>query len=139
MSIMETMTKQQALANFLEVEVTDFEINNSEYILPNGDSYFVLTDDEADEYATDEIENMLWAFNAAFLASYTGLHEAVFEALAEGYENSNEAIMALINNAGSMDEFVQESIDADGRGHFVANYDGEEIELEDDYYAYRVN
>ena len=136
---METMTKQQALANFLEVEVTDFEINNDEYILPNGDSYFVLTDQEADEHATDEIENMLWAFNAAFLASYTGLHEAVFEALAEGYENSNEAIMALINNAGSMDEFVQECMDADGRGHFVANYDGEEIELENDYYAYRVN
>ena len=136
---METMTKQQALANFLEVEVTDFEINNDEYILPNGDSYFVLTDQEADEYATSEIEDMLWAFNADFLASYTGLHEAVFEALAEGYENSNEAIMALINNAGSMDEFVQECIDADGRGHFVANYDGEESELENDYYAYRVN
>ena len=139
MSIMETMTKQQALANFLEVEVTDFEINNDEYILPNGDSYFVLTDQEADEYATSEIEDMLWAFNPDFLASYTGLHKAVFEALAEGYETSNEAIMALINNAGSMDEFVQGSIDADGRGHFVANYDGEEIELENDYYAYRVN
>ena len=136
---METMTKQQALANFLEVEVTDFEINNDEYILPNGDSYFVLTDQEADEYATSEIECMLWTFNAAFLASYTGLHEAVFVALAEGYENSNEAIMALINNAGSMDEFVQDAVDADGRGHFVANYDGEEIELENDYYAYRVN
>jgi len=139
MSIMETMTKQQALANFLEVEVTDFEINNDEYILPNGDSYFVLTDQEADEYATSEIEDTLWTFNADFLASYTGLHKAVFEALSGGYEDSNEAIMALINNAGSMDEFVQECIDADGRGHFVANYDGEEIELENDYYAYRVN
>ena len=139
MSIMETMTKQQALANFLEVEVTDFEINNDEYILPNGDSYFVLTDDEADEWATTEINEMLWAFNADFLASYTGLNKAVFEALAEGYENSNEAIMALINNAGSMDEFVQDAIDVDGRGHFVANYDGKEIELENDYYAYRVN
>lgn len=137
--MMETMTKQQALANFLEVNESDIEINNDEYILSNGDSYFVLTDQEADEYATSEIEYMLWAFNASWLASYTGLHEAVFEALAGGYENSNEAIMALINNAGSMDEFAQECIDADGRGHFVANYDGEEIELENGYYAYRVN
>lgn len=136
---METMTKQQALANFLEVEVTEFEINNDEYILPNGDSYLVLTDDEADEWATTEINEMLWAFNADFLASYTGLHKAVFDSLAEGYERSNEAIMALINNAGSMADFVQECMDADGRGHFVANYDGEEIELENDYYAYRVN
>ena len=136
---METMTKQQALANFLEVGVTDFEINNDEYILSNGDSYFVLTDQEADEYATSEIEDMLWAFDANWLAGYTGLHKAVFEALAEGYEKSNEAIMALINNAGSMAEFVQDCMDADGRGHFVANYDGDEIELENDYYAYRVN
>ena len=136
---METMTKQQALANFLEVEVTDFEINNDEYILPNGDSYFVLTDQEADEYATSEIEDMLWAFDASWLAGYTGLHKVVFEALSGGYENSNEAIMALINNAGSMAEFVQDAMDVDGRGHFVANYDGEEIELENDYYAYRVN
>ena len=139
MSIMETMTKQQALANFLEVGVTDFEINNDEYILPNGDSYFVLTDQESDEYATSEIEDMLWAFDANWLAGYTGLHKAVFESLSAGYENSNEAIMALINNAGSMDEFVQDAIDADGRGHFVANYDGDEIELENGYYAYRVN
>lgn len=136
---METMTKQQALANFLEVNESDIEINNDEYILSNGDSYFVLDDLEADEYARSEIEEMLWAFNADFLASYTGLHKAVFESLAGGYEKSNEAIMALINNAGSMDEFVQECMDADGRGHFVANYDGEEIELENDYYAYRVN
>ena len=136
---METMTKQQALANFLEVEVTDFEINNDEYILPNGDSYFVLTDQEAVEYATSEIEDMLWAFNAAFLASYTGLHEAVFVALAGGYKDSNEAIMALINNAGDIEEFVQECIDADGRGYFIDNWYGEEIELENDYYAYRVN
>lgn len=137
--MMETMTKQQALANFLEVNESDIEINNDEYILSNGNSYFVLTDTEADEYVRSEIEDMLWTFNASWLASYTGLHEAVFEALAEGYENSNEAIMALINNAGSMDEFVQDAIDADGRGHFVANYDGEEIELENGYYAYRVN
>ena len=133
---METMTKQQALANFLEVEVTE---NSWGFETGEGTEYIVYTDEEADQVALDYIKDTLWAFNASWLASYTGLHEAVFEALSEGYENSNEAIMALINNAGSMDEFVQESIDADGRGHFVANYDGEEIELENDYYAYRVN
>ena len=136
MSIMETMTKQQALANFLEVEVIE---NSWGFETGEGTEYIVYTDEEADQVALDYIKDTLWAFNASWLASYTGLHEAVFEALSEGYENSNEAIMALINNAGSMDEFVQESIDADGRGYFVANYDGEEIELENDYYAYRVN
>ena len=133
---METMTKQQALANFLEVEVTE---NSWGFETGEGTEYIVYTDEEADQVALDYIKDTLWAFNASWLASYTWLHEAVFEALSEGYENSNEAIMALINNAGSMDEFVQESIDADGRGYFVANYDWEEIELENDYYAYRVN
>ena len=136
---METMTKQQALANFLDLEETEIYVSNNAFELDNGKEYLVLTDDEADQVALDYIKDTLWAFNASWLASYTGLHEAVFEALSEGYENSNEAIMALINNAGSMDEFVQESIDADGRGYFVANYDWEEIELENDYYAYRVN
>ena len=136
MSIMETMTKQQALANFLEVEVIE---NSWGFETGEGTEYIVYTDEEADQVALDYIKDTLWAFNASWLASYTGLHEAVFEALSEGYENSNEAIMALINNAGSMDEFVQESIDADGRGYFVANYDWEEIELENGYYAYRVN
>ena len=133
---METMTKQQALANFLEVEVIE---NSWGFETGEGTEYIVYTDEEADQVALDYIKDTLWAFNASWLASYTGLHEAVFEALAEGYENSNEAIMALINNAGSLDEFVQESIDADGRGYFVANYDWEEIELENGYYAYRVN
>ena len=133
---METMTKQQALANFLEVGVieTSWGFETGE-----GTEYIVYTDEEADQVALDYIKDTLWAFNASWLASYTGLHEAVFEALSEGYENSNEAIMALINNAGSMDEFVQESIDADGRGYFVANYDWEEIELKNGYYAYRTN
>ena len=141
---MEQTAKLQALASYLEeyrqdLEETEIYVSNNAFELDNGEEYLVLTDDEADEWATSEIEDMLWAFNPDFLASYTGLHKAVFEALAGGYENSNEAIMALINNAGSMDEFVQDAIDADGRGHFVANYDGEEIELENDYYAYRVN
>lgn len=141
---MEQAAKLQALASYLEecrqdLEETEVYVTNNIFELDNGEEYLVLTDTEANEYARSEIEDMLWAFDANWLAGYTGLHKAVFEALAGGYENSNEAIMALINNAGSMDEFVQDAIDADGRGHFVANYDGKEIELENDYYAYRVN
>ena len=133
---METMTKQQALANFLEVEVTE---NSWGFETGEGTEYSVYTDEEAGQVALDYIKDTLWAFNADFLASYTGLHKAVFEALSEGYEDSNEAIMALINNAGDIEEFVQECIDADGRGHFLSPYDGEEQVLMGDYYAYRTN
>ncbi len=136
MSIMETITKQQALANFLEVEVTD-----TPWGLRVGEDteYDVYTDEEADQVTLEYIKDMLWAFNPDFLASYTGLHKAVFEALAEGYETSNEAILALINTAGNIEEFAQECIDADGRGHFLSPYNGDEIELKNGYYAYRTN
>lgn len=134
--MMETMTKQQALAKHLGVDVTERYGN---FETGEGLEYSVYTDEEADYQTLDYIKDMLWAFNTDFLASYTGLHKAVFEALAGGYENSNEAILALINNAGDIEEFVRECIDSDGRGNFLSPYDGEEIELANDYYAYRTN
>ena len=38
-----------------------------------------------------------------------------------------------------VDKIVEEEIDLDGRGHLIAAYDGEEIELPGDLYAYRTN
>lgn len=43
------------------------------------------------------------------------------------------------NNLVDVDKIAEEAIDWDGVAHFIARYDGEEIELEDDMYAYRVN
>ena len=38
----------------------------------------------------------------------------------------------------SMDEFIEDAISSDGRGHFLSPYDGEENE-EGDYFIYRIN
>lgn len=38
-----------------------------------------------------------------------------------------------------MEEVVEECIYQDGIAHFVASYDGEEIELDNDLFAYRIN
>jgi hypothetical protein len=38
-----------------------------------------------------------------------------------------------------IDVVADECIEEDGIAHFVASYDGEEIELDDDLYAYRMN
>lgn len=48
----------------------------------------------------------------------------------------NEHILLLIDD---LDDFVEEAIRLDGRGHFLSSYDGAEIELEDGYFAYRIN
>lgn len=54
-------------------------------------------------------------------------------------ESSNDTIQNLI---GDFDAFVDDAISADGRGHFISFYDGEENEEEvngTDYYIYRTN
>ena len=41
-----------------------------------------------------------------------------------------------------MDEFIEDAISADGRGHFLSSYDSEEVEIDIDdetYFAYRLN
>lgn len=53
-------------------------------------------------------------------------------------ESCNEFIRALIDGTCGIDEFVREAIMSDGRGHFIATYDGEENE-QDEYFIYRVN
>ena len=49
------------------------------------------------------------------------------------------AEMASQHNLIDMDEVVDECISVDGIAHFIARYDGDEIELENGLYAYRTN
>ena len=49
------------------------------------------------------------------------------------------AEMASQHNLIDMDEVVEQCIYEDGIAHFIARYDGEEIELENGLYAYRTN
>lgn len=45
----------------------------------------------------------------------------------------------MFKDSLDIDKIVDEAIRLDGRGHFLASYDGKEIELDDDLYAYRIN
>jgi hypothetical protein len=114
-----------------------------------GREYAVFTDEEADFAARSNILDSLWAFNPHFILRHTNFYstssveedEAFEDALKELQgricEGANPIIRALIVN---LDEFVNDAIQADGRGHFIAQYDGEEIEINGGkYYAYRMN
>ena len=114
-----------------------------------GYEYKVLTDEEADAATREYILDTLWAFNAHFILRHTAFYdtssieddeafeEAIKELQGRICEGVNPIIRALIEN---IDEFVEDAIQADGRGHFLATYDGEEIELNHSkYYAYRMN
>lgn len=145
--------KIKALANLLVVETDEITENDWEdnAFDCNGETYLVLTDKEADEKAQEEIENSLWAFNTDFIIRHTSTYEdmdtyefqsavkSLQKAQENECENLNPLVKALIEDIG---DFVDDAIMADGRGHFIARYDGDESEEMIDgtwYYIYRVD
>ena len=145
------MEKAQALAKFLEISIEDLEIPEDTelpfVVLDTGANYAVLTEEQADAKAKEEILKSLWAFNADFVIKHCKNYddmdqyevESAVESLRYAQENccesANGLVRALIDD---MDEFVENAIGADGRGHFIADYDGVENE-QDGYYIYRVD
>ena len=132
------ITKEQAIANYLGVDIDELQNGYDESNFVSGNAeYMILTDKEADGVATEYIRQSLWAFNSSFLSSETGLPIEVFEAIQanDKCESNNDVIEQCIND---MDSFIEAAISADGRGHFMSSYDGEEIE-QDGYYIYRIN
>ena len=144
-----TEEKAKALAEFLEVsteELTEGKCYDNSICYDNQE-YLVLTDDEADQRAKEEILESLWAFNADFIIqhckNYTDMNQWEYNSAVESLrhaqenccENANGLVFALIDD---IDEFVDDAIIADGRGHFISHYDGEENEV-GDFYIYRVD
>lgn len=114
-----------------------------------GREYEVLTFEESTDAAVEKIHETLWAFNPRFVLEHTEFYKAssayddfaFVEALeliqAKLCEGANPIVRALIVD---LEEFARDAIECDGVGHFLASYDGEEIELElGKFYAYRVN
>lgn len=56
-----------------------------------------------------------------------------------GYGDSEFSTAVKENDLIDLDKVVEEAIRVDGIAHFIAGYDGEEIELNDDLFAYRTN
>ena len=110
--------------------------------LEDGTEYAIaLDDEEADKACKEYIEYSAWAFSPSFIADETGMPIEIFEALvkADLCEGANEAVMACIEATCGIDSFVESAISWDGRGHFLSHYDGEEVELESNAYAYRLS
>ena len=105
--------------------------------------YAVGTDEEADAACREYVESSASAFNASFVLSECGLPSELEDAIqafqSKECESANAAIVALIEKTCGMEAFAEAAISADGRGHFLASYDGDEMELEGNLYAYRIN
>ena len=110
-----------------------------------GLEYAIGSDDEAQEAAGKYIKQSLWAFNASFIIDHSkmeytnDLEKCIKEMQGKLCESANSLVEALIED---MDSFIEDAIGADGRGHFLSSYDGNENEIvidDETYYAYRLN
>ena len=134
--------KAKALANYLDIDLDEVEESSydSDVFDADGCEYMVLTSKEATEKAKDYIRDSLWAFNADFLIGFTDLpydaKEMISDYQEKHSEDANEAVFSLVEKR--FKDLVRDAILTDGRGHFLSQYDGEEIE-ENDYYIYRTN
>lgn len=101
-----------------------FEIDGEEYAV-------AANKEKADTAVREEIEQSLWAFNAEFIIKHTELPTEAVQMLKffqeKKCEDANETFRALIKD---MDDFVGKAVEADGRGHFLARYDGNERRLD---------
>lgn len=128
------MSKIKALSILLSVHPEE-----AEELINYGD-YLVYTDEEADEDVKEYIRESLWAFNPSFLSSYVDLEPKHITHIQQLYEDCNEVLLKLVGD--SFDDLVEDAICSDGRGNFLATYDGKEneVQVEDvTYYIYRCN
>jgi uncharacterized protein (TIGR02996 family) len=140
--------RSKALASYLEMPEED--IDSSHYAsvgfgTGSGD-YLVLTDDEAEARARETAQNDLWALGAEYLADYIPvanrrvLVKAIKAIQEKCSEDANEVLSLLLGS--NLDDLLDSAISADGRGHFLSGYDGEENEVSYNgisLYIYRVN
>ena len=147
----EKKARLAALAAYLGVEVDELDCTdvdeNKRFTFSNHEEWLILTDEEADKAATEDVRNHLWAFNADFIVDHCTTipdHErdAVITAVRrmneELCESANELVYAIIGGTEGFKRFAEDAIAADGRGHFLAGWDGEEHES-GGYFLYRDN
>ena len=129
------MEKIKALAIYLGCDEDEISEGYDECTFEYGrEEYLVCTDEEADERCEDYILDTLWAFNTSYIMNYIDTHTDYDEKSLR--EDSNYLIKLLVGNR--LGEFIDDAISTDSRGHYLASYDGEEIE-EGDYFIYRTN
>jgi len=135
---MKTNERIEALAEFLEIEKDGMdditETRHTENCFEYGrDEYLVLTDEEADEAVKESIKDSLWAFNADFICNVcdlpSELEDGIRAAQEKQCESANDWILRLVEKQCGIDRFVEQAVSADGRGHFLSSYDGEENEV----------
>lgn len=151
----EDVARVRALCAFLDCAPDDLKRESyAHYGLPlysTGKREFAIgTDAEADAAAAVNIKDSIWAFNASFILEQCGLpldlEECIKTYQEKKCESANDSLLALVEKCAAtrsgagdgLKEFTAAAVSADGRGHFLSGYDGNENE-QVGFYIYRVN
>ena len=120
--------------------------DENQFTCDSEEYYIFSTFQEAEQEAKRQSSELLWAFNADFLAGETGLPPEAFQAIQDNgkCENNNEAIEAILDGTCGVEQVLQAAIDCDGVEHTLSSYDGNEVTLAckvtgQTFYAYRIN
>lgn len=134
---MDTETRKKALADFLEISENEFYVLSETEFKVGRQEYLVLTDEEADEKARTYILDSVWAFRPEFLAAHSSVAIEFIKAIQDNgkCESNNGVLLSAIKDR---EHFVEDAIKADGRGHHLSTYDGEENE-QNGLFIYRTN
>lgn len=133
---------QDALEESEQFYVDDMD---DEEVIDNARDYDILTDEDfhedeetGEEVLNDDIDldDVREQLVERFIDSAGDPYDWFI--LNFGHDEVREAIKRG-NLSLDMDKIVDECISMDGRGHFISYYDGDEVELENDLYAYRQN
>lgn len=135
----DNITSEDILNALSDENIVRDTYNTLPVIIIEGDEYAVAKNEqEADEAVYAYVDDTLWAFCPSFLAEQTGLPVELFEFLSNKDCDDNKIYRQLIESKTTVENFADEAIAADGRGHFLASYDGEEIEV-GNYLLYRIS
>lgn len=98
-----------------------------------GETYeFFVTEGETDqiEAVGEYCKDLLWSFNPEFLEAHmiSEIDAKAIEKIQPMYEDANPILKNLIID---WEDFIEDAIRADGAGHFLSPYDGEELYVED--------
>ena len=104
----------------------------------HGQEWLVLTEDEADEAVYERILEDLWAFRPEYLQNWTETPADILQGMQEKLCEKATPIVRRLIGEDNLDRFVADAVGADGRGHFISGYDGNECDM-GDFYGYRLN
>ena len=145
-----TALKIKEIQNFTDEKIVKWDQETQTAEMADGSEWLVLTDEEADEKTEEEIKEMLWVFRPKFIIEHmeqeeilsmtlkTRLAKSIEQIQTNLCEDAKPIIYALVGGEDGIDNFISDAIDADGRGHFLSYYDGEEKETEN-FFVYRLN